>query len=110
MCAQTVPRGLSNDPRYGGGMMRLVHPTSEWVEEYVRSHPHCTSRQITYAWYPPEVLRDHTACTRARGLIGSRLQLLRRWGIITRSDHNDHRRGEPALYVCVEGLGKCGRA
>lgn len=82
--------------------MRLDNPTTEWVEAFIRSHPDCSVVQIAEAWYPLEVTCDRTRWIRARGMIGRRIQVLRHWGIIIRSDHHDHRRGEPALYRCAE--------
>ena len=80
--------------------MRLDHPTTEWVEAFIRNHPDCSVMQIAAAWYTPEVIGDRTGWLRARGVISRRIQVLRRWGIIR--PNSDHRRGEPALYRCAE--------
>lgn len=77
--------------------MRLDHPTSRWVEEYIHDNPGCTVMQIAAAWYPPEVISDRTGWLQARGIISQRIQLLRHWDVVIRVDQ-EHKRGEPAQY------------
>lgn len=83
--------------------MRLVHPTSDWVQAYIQAHPGSTVEQIAAAWYPSEVIADRVGRARARGIIGHRILTLQHWGFVVRTDPGEYRRGgQQAQYSATE--------